>query len=529
MFVSYSFILFLILLFIIYYIIPKKYQWILLLLANFIFYFSINIYYPIFIILTSLTIYITTLILEKYDNQLIEYQLKIKSKEIPKPSLKEKREYKKKINNKKKSWMLVCLLFNIAILAILKYTNFIIQNINNITHGNMSFVDLIVPLGISFYTFKAIGYLLDIYWNKCEIQKNFFKFTLFVSFFPQLIQGPISRYKDLFETLYEEHNFNIKQIYFGIERILWGYLKKLVIADRISIAVKALMEDPNYYTGGFVFIGMVFYAIQLYADFTGGIDIANGIAQTLGIHVEENFIRPYFSKNLKEYWRRWHITMGTWFRDYIFYPLSISKPLKKITMWTKEHFGRKAAKRVAVYIATMVTWFATGIWHGADWHYIVWGLANGMILLISEELEPLYERFHNRFPKLVKTTFYKAFQIIRTFLLLCCLRMFDTYASVTLTFKQFINMFTHFNINQFSTSELLGLGLNQADYIILLLGVLLMFTVSMKSRKQDIREIIIHKPYIIRYSVVVVLFFSILLLGNYGIGFDVQQFIYNQF
>lgn len=533
MFVSYSFIAFILVLFVLYYLVPKKFQWLLLLVANFLFYFSAGKFFPIFILVTSLTVWATGLLMQTSEAKLEEYDARIKSGEVPKPSREEKKAYKTKINRQKKRYMLICLFLNLGILAVTKYTNFIIENINPLLEkaGKDGFhlINIIVPLGISFYTFQAVSYLLDLYWNKIEVQRNFFKFTLFVSFFPQLIQGPISRYGDLSKSLYEPHDLDFKQIRFGLERILWGYFKKLVIADRLSVAVGALMDDPSYYTGGFVFVGMLFYAAQLYADFTGGIDITIGIAQVFGIHLEENFIRPFFSKNIIEYWRRWHITMGTWFRDYVFYPCSISTTMKNLTKWTKKHFGLAWAKRVAIYISTFLCWFATGIWHGADWHFIVWGIANGIIIMITGELEPLYEKFHKRFPKLDHSWFYRAFQVIRTFLLLCCLRMFDTYASVTLACKQFIHMFTEFRIGQVTMQELVDLGLTRADYLVAFIGIILMFIVSMIGRKGSVREKISEQPYVVRYGIFVILFFATLLLGSYGVGFDAQQFIYNQF
>jgi D-alanyl-lipoteichoic acid acyltransferase DltB (MBOAT superfamily) len=434
---------------------------------------------------------------------------------------------------KKKQIMLFCLFLNLGILAVVKYTNFVLLNMNYITEKiggySFSFVNLIVPLGISFYTFQAIGYLLDVYWEKCSVQKNYFRLLLFVSFFPQLIQGPISRYSDLSKTLYDAHDFDWKQIRFGLERILWGYFKKLVLADRVSIAVAALAEAPRYYTGGFVFVGMMLYALQLYADFTGGIDITIGIAQVFGIRVEENFIRPYFSKNIAEYWRRWHISMGTWFRDYVFYPLGISRPVKSLTTRCKKRFGRKAARRIAVYIATVVTWLATGIWHGAEWRFVIWGLANGIIILLAEECEPLFKKFHKCFPKLGETAWYRGFQIVRTFLLMSCLRLFDIYGSVRRSFRQFVQMFTHIGKRAVTGRELLGLGLSVSDYVILFLGTLLLFLVSMCGRNGSVREKIAEKPYLVRYFLFLALFLAVLLVGNYGQGYDVQQFIYNQF
>lgn len=534
MFVSYGFIAFVAVLIVLYYLIPKRFQWILLLTANFGFYFSAGIFYPVFILITSVSIWSAGILMNRCENELEQFDKKIASGEIAKPSKEERKIYKKKINNKKKRCMLLFLFLNLGILSVVKYTNFVIDNANNFLDifgkFHLYHLDLIVPLGISFYTFQAVSYLLDVYWNRCTVQKSLPKFVLYVSFFPQLIQGPISRYGDLSTTLYQEHSFDWKQVKFGVERILWGYFKKLVIADRISPAVGIIMGDPDYYTGGFVFLGMLFYAVQLYADFTGGIDITLGIAQCFGIHIKENFIRPFFSKNIAEYWRRWHITMGTWFRDYVFYPCSISKPMKKITGWMKRHFGMAASKRAAVYITTLLVWLATGIWHGAAWHFVVWGLTNGVIILISEELTPVYEKFHKRFPQLMHLWGYKVFQIVRTFLLMCCIRLFDTYTDVTLACRQFVRMFMDFKFSgQVTMQELAGLGLTKADYLVVFIGVFVMFGVSMMGRNGSVREKVSQRPNIVRYGICMALFFAIMLFGSYGVGFDAQQFIYNQF
>ncbi len=533
MFITYEFIAFLILVFVLYYSLPKKVQWIFLLIANFAFYAYADVRYPVFLVITASSVYVTALVMERYQGRLEEYKTQIRSGQIPKPTREEKKAFKKKISDKKKRTMLFCLLFNLGILAVVKYTNFAISNINFFVEKSggspFSFQNMIVPMGISFYTFQAVGYLLDVYWEKCGIQKNYFRFLLFVSFFPQLIQGPISRYSDLEKTLYTPHRADWKQISFGLQRMLWGYFKKLVLADRVSVAVIALAEDQKYYTGAFVFVMMMFYSLQLYADFTGGIDITIGIAQVLGIRVEENFIRPFFSKNIAEYWRRWHITMGTWFRDYVFYPCSISRPVKNMTTFCKKHFGMIVARRVAVYFSSIVVWFATGVWHGAEWRFIIWGLLNGLILLASGELEPLYERFHKRLPKFTETTVYRGFQVIRTFLLMSCLRLFDVYGSVRRTFRQFIRMFTRFWKHPVTGQELLDLGLTKPDYVILLVGVLLLFFVSLLGRREDIRERLWKRPYVIRFTAFTLLFLAVILLGQYGHGFDAQQFIYNRY
>ena len=523
MFISYEFIAFIAGLFILYYIIPKKLQQWLLLLASLGFYYCAGWTYLIYIITTATTVYLAGYYIAKQDD--------IFDRMKEKASKEQKKMLRREFNSKKKTVMLICLFLNLGILAVTKYTAFVITNINNILPADkgISVPDLIVPLGISFYTFQAVSYLLDAYWGKCKVQKNYPKFLLFVTFFPQLIQGPISRYGDLSETLYKKHYFDRIMVGQGLQRILWGYFKKLVIADRLSPAISELLAGNKHYTGGYVFIMMIFWAIVLYADFTGGIDITIGIAQMLGIKVEENFERPFFSKNIIEYWRRWHITMGTWFRDYVFYPFSISKPLRKLTTFSKDHFGMKVAKRVAVYLSTMVCWIATGIWHGAAWHFVAWGAVNGIIILISGELEPKYEKFQKKHPALTGSWGYKLFQVGRTFLLMCLIRLFDVYNSAKLAIRQFIHMFTDIFSCPVKASKLLDMGVSMTDYIIVAAGVLLMIIVSMCGRRERVSARLMRTPYIVRYVLLLLLFLATVMLGKYGSGIDAAQFIYNQF
>ncbi len=448
-------------------------------------------------------------------------------------SKEEKKAYKAANKKKQKQYMLVAVLINLGILAVLKYTNFVIYNINEVStvfggQARLSFVNLIIPLGISFYTFQTVSYIMDVYNNRHTAEKHLGKFALFVSFFPQLVQGPISRYGDLSQTLGQEHLWDSKNISFGLQRILWGYFKKMVIADRALIAVKTLIENPNEYTGFYVFVGMMLYALQLYADFSGGIDITIGVAQLFGIRLKENFIRPYFSKSIKEYWNRWHITMGSWFTDYVFYPVSISKPMRTISKKSRARFGDKIGKRVPVYMAAIIVWFTTGIWHGASWNFIVWGLANCVVILVSQELEPLYKKFHDRFDVNGKTTF-RAFQVIRTVLLMSAIRTFDCYRDVPLTFKMFGTIFTEWNAIEVLTTGIFDLGLSVTDYVVLAIGTLILIFVSLKQRKAEVRELLHIKPYIVRYIVFVGMFLAIVVFGVYGIGFEQSQFIYNQF
>jgi D-alanyl-lipoteichoic acid acyltransferase DltB (MBOAT superfamily) len=486
LFTSYEFLLFLATVIIIYYLLPGKYQWMFLLFADVLFYYLVNPWFCVFLAATTITVYAGARLMAP-------------------------------VGNRKKNFrFLLCfLLFNIGILAIVKYTD-------------LFYGGLLVPMGISFYTFQALGYLIDVYRGKYPAQKNFPKFALFVTFFPQLVQGPISRYDDLSKTLYEEHCAKKDTITLGLQRILWGYFKKLVIADRLLPAVQMIISDPDHYRGTFVLVGMMFYALELYADFTGGIDITIGIAQTLGIKVAENFKRPYFSKSVKEYWTRWHITMGTWFRDYLFYPLSVCKPILKLSKFSRKHFGSELGKRIPVYVSSLLVWSATGIWHGRGWNFLVWGIGNFVIIMVSKELEPCYRWFHQKF-SIGKTRCYQVFQILRTIFLMSCLRMLDCYQNVPLTFRMFESLFTDFHLSDLKGTAFLELGLTGWDYIVLAAGTLILIIVSLLQKTGSVRAKIQKQKAPVRFLLWYGLFLTVLLFGAYGVGYDASQFIYNRF
>lgn len=528
-FTSYEFLGFIIVVFLLYYLIPKRTQWMLLLAASYIFYFAADPRYLIYILTTTVTIYVTARIIGRSQERQALY-LKEHKAEMSKE---EKKSYKDGRHRVRLRWLVFCLLLNIGILAAVKYTNFFISNLNGILDvfgqtGRISFVSLALPLGISFYTFQALGYLIDVHRGTVKAEENFFRFALFVSFFPQLIQGPISRFEDLSKTLYEKHGFDSRTVCYGLQRMLWGYFKKLVIADRILTGVSCIIGAPEKYYGAYAFVGMLFYTVELYADFTGGIDITIGIAQVLGITVQENFRRPYFSKSLKEYWRRWHISMCNWFRDYIFYPVSVSKSMQKFSKFSRAHLGERVGKRLPVYISSFVVWLSTGIWHGASWNFVVWGLANWLVLMVSEEFEPLYERFHKRFP-FSDGRLYRVFEVARTFLLICVLNLFDCYSQAATTFRMFGSMLTAGNWRILWDGSLMNLGITALDYGILAAGILVLLLVGLVQRGGSVRERIAAKAYPVRVALWFGLFLSVLLLGTYGIGYDASQFIYNRF
>lgn len=525
LFTSYGFIGFAALLFLLYYAVPGRFQWVLLLGANLLFYACAGWQGLLFMGATVLVSWAAGRLMKASFRGQRDYLSGPEGKSLTRE---ERKAYKKGRERYRKRLLVLALLVDLGILAALKYTNFIIANISGIFSIPSAGVDWVLPMGISFYTFQTVGYLVDVYWEKTEAEDSLPRLALFISFFPLLVQGPISRFGEIRESLFMVHRADFRQICFGLERMLWGYFKKLIVADRLLPAVTALCAEPELYNGAFALLAALFYAAELYADFTGGIDITIGIAQVLGVRLAENFRRPFFSKNIAEYWRRWHISMGTWFKDYVFYPLSVSPRLLRLSKRAKDisgGFGRK----LPVYIATVVTWFLTGLWHGAAWNFVVWGLLNAALILAAEEFKPLSQKFRERFPRLCGSLGYGLFEMLRTFLLMCALRMLDCYRNVAVSFRAFGSIFTAGNWKAPFSGALMELGLSAGDYAIAGAGVLLMLFVSLWQEKRgSLREALWKRP-LLNCAVFSLLALAVLVFGAYGPGYDSAQFIYNQF
>lgn len=353
-----------------YYLIPKRFQWIWLLIFSYIYYASSGIKILFFLLYTTITTYGTGRLLDRVNH-----------KELPRNEAK----------SRKRRILIGCLLLNFGMLAVLKYTNFAIENVNAIFHAGISFQKLILPLGISFYTFQSMGYIIDVYWGKYEAEKNPFRFALFVSFFPQLLQGPIGRFDRLARQLYEQHSFDLLKAQYALQLMLWGFFKKLVLADRAAVVVNQVFQNYTQYSGVTNIVAVLMYSIQLYMDFSGGMDVVMGVAALFGVELDQNFKRPYFATSITDFWHRWHITLGTWMKDYIFYPVSLSKWMGKFGKWSKKAFGKKTGRVVPICVANIIVFLVVGIWHGAAWKYIAYGLYNGLIIAISSLLAPLYQ------------------------------------------------------------------------------------------------------------------------------------------
>lgn len=381
-----KFFIFLCILFITYYLLPKKkYQWVLLLCGSLFFYTYASPYYLIFMVISSFTtFYLGKKVAETEDK------------------------------TSAKKYMILAIIINAGILFVLKYTVLLFDIISALSGIKTPEVNFILPLGISFYTFMVISYIADVYKGETEPETNYFKYLLYVCYFPQIIEGPINRYSHMKDDLYSEHHFDFIRCRDASYRILMGLFKKVVIAGRFGVYVDRVFGNVHGYNGLTLFLATVFYVIQLYADFSGCMDLVIGISNLFDINMAENFNLPLFSENVSEFWRRWHITLGAWFRDYIYYPVFRSDFSKKIkSFFSKTPFKKQSMNMVAAF-SLFCVWSLTGLWHGAAMHYVIWGLYYAVILIAGVFLANNFKKWKRKLNITKTTKWFKIFCIIRT-------------------------------------------------------------------------------------------------------------------
>lgn len=513
--ISLKYCIFVLILLALYYCFPKKCRWGVLLLGSISYYIIICKWYVIFILLTILTTYFSAVaidaMLKKQDAVVKEHKAEWDRQT--------RKEYREKGRKKRVAVMIAALVFNFGMLAFLKYIPY------------ASKLGLLLPLGISFYTFQSMGYLIDVYQEKVKAQKNFFKLALFVSFFPQIIQGPIAVYDDLAGQLYEGHVFDYDKVKRGALLVLWGAFKKMVIADRAVVVMNYILSDVHGFSGSYVMFAAVVYALQLYTDFSGGIDIVRGIGEMFGITMAENFRQPYFSRSLTEYWHRWHITLGNWCRNYIFYPLSISKRFLDMGKFLKKHSTKHIAKVLPGSIASVITFLVIGIWHGANMKYVAFGLWNGVVIMIAELIAPVTNS--------IKTKFcgykFKILPVLWTFILVLVGYYFDIADDLSQAVYMLVKSVTDFHISDFSYGSFMAAlkpcGYRTADFMLLALLTVFLFMVSLVKEKKNlmIRDWLMARKLPVQWIIIMAGIFSVIIFGYYGPGINPADFVYMQF
>lgn len=490
-FVSINFILFLITTILVYYITPKKFRFIVLLLANTSFYFISCGWNILYLLISIVSIYFAGLGISKY-------------------------------KNKKKLIFVGAIILNILLLVFLKEHNYVIKSFNNLFNGNISLLNIAVPLGISYYTLVAISYIIDIYLGRTKPIKNFFKIYLSMTFFPLMIEGPIVKIGEVADSLYEGQKFDYNNLKYGYLRILWGFAKKIVIADRVALVVDKVFAGG--YGGLTVVIAMILYVVQIYTEFSGCMDIVLGIGRIFNIKIPENFREPFFSKDISEFWRRWHITLGRWLKDYIFFPLSMNKLNMKINLKTHKKLPRFLADILTSIIPMLGVWLLMGVWHGYGKKYIVYGLYWFVIIIIGMLLKPMFKFIIDKLKIKTECFSYHLFQGLRTFMFVTIgLTLFRTTS-----IHNFIDVLSSTAKKTTGTAtELMG---GSSQIILVIFSVILVLLIDIfKYNGIKIDEWLEKQNIVFRYIFFLAALFFVLIFGMYGYGYDSSSFIYGGF
>jgi len=415
----------------------------------------------------------------------------------------------------KKVYVAISFISNLAILIGFKYFNFLDENLAILFDAigmkwEVSNWNIMLPVGISFYTFQALSYTMDVYRGQIVATRHFGKYSLFVSFFPQLVAGPIEKSINLLPQFDQVKKFDYDRIKDGLIMMMLGFFKKLVIADRLAILVNTVFNDPTKYTGFELLIATIFFSFQILCDFSAYTDIAIGAAKVLGYDLMKNFNRPYFSKSIPEFWRRWHISLGGWFRDYLYFPLGGSRVVK----WKK-------------YRNIMIVFLVSGIWHGASWNFLIWGFLHGVYQIIDLMLSPFINIIYKKL-NIDKNTFnYRAYKVLLTFGLVSFAWVF--FRANTLTDAMYITKnFFVFNSDFWCGDGLYKLGLERREFKIAIISILVLLGMDLLERKFNLLDALRKQNIVLRWVFYIVFTFYILYYGVYG-GNEKAAFIYFQF
>lgn len=429
--------------------------------------------------------------------------------------------------NSKKIWLFVGLLCTIGVLIFFKYFKGVWEVLQvAMAAGGISLTKLLTPIGISYYTLSLAGYLIDIYHGKYETEKNFADFLGFTIYFPAIIEGPINLYKKVSPRIKENHTFDFDRMVSGLQRILWGYFKKVVIADRIGVIVTGILGEPESH-GFMLLLAFVLYSFQIYGDFSGGIDVIMGVSEILGIELTENFTSPLMSKNVTEYWQRWHKSLGEWMEKYIYYPLVLNVKLMKFAKRFKNNYLKKSFTAI---VASFLVFIVVGIWHGTGWNYVVYGLYQAIFVAGAVALKPTWKLVKSKLCINEKSLTWDIFCILRTFVILLFGRVLIKSADLTQAMDVYQRIFKFDNIASLFDGSIFEYGLSNKSFYIMILGIIILIVVDMiHDKKVHIRQYLMTKDIVFRYFVYFVVLFSIIVYGIYGPEFVASSFIYQGF
>lgn len=502
LFNSIDFMIFFPIVVLLYWVMPRKIRYIWLLLASYYFYMNWNAKYALLIGISTVITYLCGLGIEAVGSR--------------------EDKFGNKVKHFQKLMIAAGFISNLSILFFYKYFDFFLENVNRIlgAFGQEAVskpFDVVLPVGISFYTFQALGYIIDVYRGDVKAEKNPFKYALFVSFFPQLVAGPIERSKNLLEQIREIPNQRITpfhEVWNGLVVMVYGLFLKMVIADRICLFVDEVFQKYYFFGTVELILAAACFAVQVYCDFSSYSLVAVGAAQVMGFELMENFNTPFFSRSIKEFWRRWHVSLSTWFKDYLYIPL-----------------GGSRCSAVRKYFNLMVTFVVSGLWHGASWNYVVWGGLNGAYQVVGDITLPWRRKLYKFLHIDMECDSYKLWQTFVTFLLFSFSLIFFRTATWTEAIGYVQRLFTKWNPWVLFDGSLYELGLSQLEWKIFVLSVIVLFLVDLIRYRKGMRidAYLAGQNVVFRGLVVILLILAIFVYGQYGMQYGANQFIYFQF
>ena len=420
--------------------------------------------------------------------------------------------------------------------ALLASDLFVLKYVYNLGHlilgilnieKDISWLSFVAPIGISYFTLSAIGYLMEVYWGNCKAEKNLSVVALFVSFYPQIISGPISRFKDMSSQFKMKHSLEYDNVRSGSLRMLWGYFKKLVISDRVASVVQVIYGSYEERSSFALVLAMILYAIQLYTDFSGCMDIIVGVARSFGIVLPENFKSPFFSCTISEFWRRWHITLGAWFKDFVMYPVLKTKGLVNLGKRAKKTFGKKYGKKIPTYLSLIIVWFLLGLWHGGVSHFFISSaLIPCTYLILGDFFEPQFDRIKEKL-KINKNNFlYLSFQRVRTFTLIGISWIFISTEDVFKGLGVITGLFANYGEKTDIMALLAEGGIGIGSILILSVSLVLLWIVDyLEYKEKSVIDFLDKTPLLLRWGVIYFIIAMVFLFGKMG----ESSFIYFKF
>ena len=484
--ISFSFLIFLPIVVFLYAILPQKIRYLWLLAASIFFYLSAGPVYGIFLLLSIVLTYTAARGMEHRPGS-------------------------------KKMILVLCLILNLGVLGVLKYAAFFCSSavgILSLFHVKVSdpSIQLLLPVGISFYMFQALGYVIDVYRGQIAAEKNILRYALFVSFFPNVLSGPIERAGHMLPQFNNPPKFSYDNMRLGLLRMLWGYFLKMVLADRIAIIVNQVYASPGNYPGTVLLITAILYTFQIYCDFGGYTSIAIGAAKICGFELTENFDSPYLAESIAQFWRRWHRSLSFWFRDYLYFPL-----------------GGNRRGNVRKYINIMIVFLVSGLWHGAAWTFVIWGGLHGLYQIIGHLLMPIRNKLVELFHVDRKSFSHRLLKVLFTFLLVTIAWVFFRAGSLSEA-AVILNGMWQFTPSVLTDGTLYQLGLDRPNFLLMVAGLLLLiWTDICNYRKIRIAEQILEQGIWLRFLIGIGAVLVILLCGIWGPGYDASSFIYYKF